>query len=791
MEEQTQEANRLIELGKDQYERSQFAQALQSYKRALAIYRGLDDKNQEGNTLNYLGMVYVALGEYHHAQELYQRSLSIFQEINSLVGTGKSFQGLGLVYRSLGEYAQAQQYYEQSLVILQEIGDKKAEGTTLTGLGNLYQTLGEYSYAQQYYEQSLLIHQEIGNRRGEGYSLNNLGVISDNFRNYSQAKNYYERALFIFREIEDRAGEAIALNNLGLIHNYLEEYEAARNYYESSLEIVKEIGDKAGEGITLNNLGLIYQLFNQYEIARQFYEESLAISREIEDVIGVIDTLHNLGILYDKLQNYKTSQNFFEEAVQLIEGLRPNLSDEQKIALFEKHRRTYELLQKVLVAQNQTDQALEIAERGRARAFVELLSQKFADSQSQGAVTPVNLLEIKQIAKAQNATLVQYSLIYDEFIMECSNKWHESELYIWVIKPTGEISFRRSDLKDLWQKKDSSLAKLIGDARCFDNFICRHHITVAPTREGSVEVRTDGNLEFNREVAQRQRLPIPQQESEWQQLHQLLIDPIADLLPTDPEDRVIFVPYDSLFLMPFPALQDANGTYLIEKHTILTAPSIQVLDLTRQQKLSQTESDGNFLIVGNPTMPSVGQPPQKLSPLPGAEKEAQNIAQLLNVTPLIGSQATEAAVVEKMLSSRVIHLATHGSFDPNRGIGSWLALTPTNTDDGFLTAEEIFDLELNAELVVLSACDTGRGRITGDGVVGLSRSFISAGVPSVIVSLWKVDDEATADLMQQFYQNWLNGDDKAQALRQAMLTTMQQYPDPENWAAFTLIGEAE
>jgi CHAT domain-containing protein len=187
----------------------------------------------------------------------------------------------------------------------------------------------------------------------------------------------------------------------------------------------------------------------------------------------------------------------------------------------------------------------------------------------------------------------------------------------------------------------------------------------------------------------------------------------------------------------------------------------------------------------------MGQPPQQLSPLPGAEKEAQDIAQLLNVTPLIGSQATKAAVVQQMLSSRIIHLATHGSFDPNRGIGSWLALTPTNSDDGFLTAEEIFELELNAELVVLSACDTGRGRITGDGVIGLSRSFISAGVPSVLVSLWKVDDAATAYLMREFYENWLDGSDKAQALRQAMLTTMQQYPAPENWAAFTLIGEAE
>ncbi|MEB3826116.1 CHAT domain-containing protein, partial [Phormidium sp. CCY1219] len=193
--------------------------------------------------------------------------------------------------------------------------------------------------------------------------------------------------------------------------------------------------------------------------------------------------------------------------------------------------------------------------------------------------------------------------------------------------------------------------------------------------------------------------------------------------------------------------------------------------------------------------------PKQLSPLLGAEKEARDIGQLLNVTPPIGSQATESAVVQKMQSSRIIHLATHGSFDGDRGIESWIALTPNppspplerggSIGDGLLTAGEIFDLELNADLVVLSACETGRGKITGDGVIGLSRSLMSAGTASVLVSLWKVPDDATYFLMREFYQTWESSGNKAQALRQAMLTTMQQYPTPENWAAFTLMGEAQ
>ena len=144
-----------------------------------------------------------------------------------------------------------------------------------------------------------------------------------------------------------------------------------------------------------------------------------------------------------------------------------------------------------------------------------------------------------------------------------------------------------------------------------------------------------------------------------------------------------------------------------------------------------------------------------------------------------------------MANARIIHLATHGILDEIWGLGSAIALAPSTKDNGLLTADEILTMNLNAELVVLSACNTGQGRITGDGVIGLSRSLISAGVPSVIVSLWAVPDAPTASLMQEFYQNIQNNPDKAQALRQAMLTTMAKHPYPRDWAAFTLIGEAE
>jgi len=277
------------------------------------------------------------------------------------------------------------------------------------------------------------------------------------------------------------------------------------------------------------------------------------------------------------------------------------------------------------------------------------------------------------------------------------------------------------------------------------------------------------------------------------QLHQLLIEPIADLLPKDPAERVVFMPQESLFLLPFPALEDASGQYLIQKHTLLTAPAIQVLDLTRQQrqrleaKYTAPMQGTDALVVGNPTMPA------DLEPLPAAEQEALAIAQILNTKALIRDRATKVDIMQQLPNARLVHLATHGLLNDVRkqGVPGALAFTPSRNDDGFLTSGEILDLKLNAQLVVLSACNTGRGKITGDGVIGLSRSLITSGVPSVLVSLWSVPDAPTSLLMTEFYRNLQQNPDKAQALRQAMLATMKQTPNPYNWAAFTLIGEAD
>ena len=186
------------------------------------------------------------------------------------------------------------------------------------------------------------------------------------------------------------------------------------------------------------------------------------------------------------------------------------------------------------------------------------------------------------------------------------------------------------------------------------------------------------------------------------------------------------------------------------------------------------------------------KPAAPLNPLPGSEAEARAIAEMFGIEPVIGKDATETAVANRMQSAQLIHLASHGYLQAtdafSNGFLSAIALAPTETDNGFLTVNEVMKMKLKAELVVLSACDSGRGTVTGDGITGLSRAYLTAGVPTAIVSLWPVSDRATAILMVNFYRAIGEGKSKAAALRAATLGNRDRFTDPKLWAPFTMYG---
>jgi tetratricopeptide (TPR) repeat protein len=721
-------------------------QALDYLQQGLNIAREIPDRELEGKALDNLGLAYNDLGDYDKALECHQKSLAIERERQDRKGEAMSLNNLGLDMVDFGNFGKAIEYYEQSLTIAREIEDRKLEATVLNNLGTVYRALGNQVKAIEYYEQSLKIDREIKNREGEGKVLGNLGNIYRSFGNYEQAIDYHQQCLAIARERQDAEEEMAALNNLGLDYDDLKDYERALACHEQELTIAQEIKNLQGEAKALGSLGNIYYRLKDYDKAIDYHYQCLTIVQSIQDLEEESATLNNIGAFLLEVGNFVVAESILFRAIQVEESIRKNLNgnDANKISIFDEQAHTYRLLQEVLIAQSKIENALEIAERGRARSFVELLAERLSPQLAElSNINPISIQQIKQLAKDYNVTFVEYSIIYDS--------GEESNIFIWVIKPTAKIAFCKVDIKHLKQQ-NTSLSDLVNQTREYIGISKFQHQTY---NTESLETFTNHD----------------QASIKLRQLYQLLIHPIAHLLSSDPSIPLFFIPQQTLFLIPFPALQDAEGKFLIEKYTIVTAPSIQILELTQKRSVQVPESSLKALVVGNPKMPAIPltEPPVELKNLAWAKTEAQAIASLLNTQAITGADATKAHITQLLPKAQLIHLATHGLLDDVRqlGIPGAVALAPSDDDNGFLTAGEIYDMKLNAELFVLSACSTGQGKITGDGVIGLSRCLIAAGVKSVIVSLWSVEDLSTALLMVKFYQILRQGVAASVALSEA------------------------
>ncbi len=714
----------------DYFQAGKFQADFPIFEQALDIYQRHRNLHRQGDILNRLADLHLKLGQYPQALAQNQQALKLQHEIEDAPGVGVSLMSLASTYAQLGQYAKAQQKLEDAIANIQSQDPFRLDGG------------GPYQHAE---EEGLLYH------RLARFQLQQEAPTAA-FSSLDKAKKLYQN---LPPDYPRRfVGEHLILEAQGI--GFLKQgYSAnAIRSLEAALAKAQQTQNSAGVGSTLNYLGEVYLSQRDTAQAITHFTEALNLYKQSADQPGIGLTRHNLGRALLQNQQYPAATQQLLSAINVWETLRPGLVDEQKIALFETQAETYQHLQVALLAQGKQGAALEISERGRARAFIELLATRSDPTASKPPLPTTD--QIQEIARNQDATLVEYSLIDDQ-------------LLIWVVAPDGQIDQRTVDLAQ------QSLPSLIQATQEAMGVSDRGGITVVATAAASASAT----------------------QKPLRQLHQILIEPIADLLPTDPDQQVIMIPHRELFLVPFPALQSSDGP-LILKHTLVSSPSIQLLAYMHEQDRKNT---GENLVVGNPQMPSLpgetGQ--QTLIPLPGAEREAVAIATLLNTQALTGPNATETAVVEKMATADTIHLATHGLLNElSLDTPGAIALTPSPSasrsddpfTDGFLTTAEILDLQLQANLVVLSACNTGVGKITGDGVVGLARAFMAVGTPSILVSLWSVPDAPTAELMMTFYRQQQHHPDKAKALRQAMLMTRKHHPHPKDWAAFTLMGES-
>lgn len=787
------------------YSRNKHSKSIETLQQALQIFQS------NKNSLSLVRVVYTKLGQVSQESgkkeqgiKFYQQAMqviktepthSLSQKLEQYIQQGFIALNIGNIYSDTSKFQKAVEAYKDALTILEsafklapqvnkvnkkflDIQIKQGIKSSYLRMCFAYYTLGQYEEAKKACQ--------AGKATSLDFSLSK-SLSVDKLKSTRTAKNTEEIAKAqkkLKDELEDLEGarllnnpgmEAYALANVAVAYADLGNYQQAELYFQQAIKLSETIEYSPFKPYIFFLYGEFYHQQKKYDLAMNFFQKSGDYAKQNGDKFAEANSFLQMGMTGFSANKLPEATKALYRAVDVFDSMREELSDKNYISIFETQVRTYTLLQKALISQNKFKEALEVAERGRARAFVNLLAIK-ADKNQTKINTPIpnipalTIQDIQRIAQERKATIVEYSVLnIPNFNDEDEPAKNDSEIYIWVIKPTGEISFKQVNLKSL----NTSLTDLVTEAR------------------GSICVGGRG-INVEPICKSEQDIEIKKNNLKLQKLHQLLIEPISSFLPKNPEENVIFIPHNSLFLVPFAALQDKENKYLIENHTILTAPAIQVLDFTRQQRQKVTGKD--ILVMGNPTMPNLENFGLQLQPLPNAEKEAETIASFFQTKAITGKDATKAAFKQRLSSARIIHLATHGLLDDaDKNIPSAIVFAPTSNDnkEALLTPGEIVDLSINAELVVLSACDTGRGKITGDGVIGLSRSLITAGASSLIVSLWSVPDAPTAELMTDFYQQWQKNIDKAVALRKAMLNTMKKHPHPVNWAGFTLIGESD
>jgi CHAT domain-containing protein len=481
------------------------------------------------------------------------------------------------------------------------------------------------------------------------------------------------------------------------------------------------------------------------------------------------------------------------QGIEAIERLRASLvpRDYFKRGFDRSWSRLFALSVRRLAEQGEATRALEVTERARARAFADLVASRQAQrspslAARSAAATPMPLvvrgatstrrgpgMTIESAIEVRSASVEEMQVTARDQATTLIAYWvDEHATWAWVVTPTGAVYMQRLPMSQVELQR--AVAVTVG----------------AP---GS------GGAAFTAGAAAR---------AAYRRLNDVLVEPLRSWLPAR-DGLITIVPHGVLFRLSFAALTDRRGRYLIEDHPIAYAPSVAVLRLLHER--GRREGPRAYVLVGNPTLPSSLTRSRGFASLPGAAREVEAIRRGVAPAPAIvlgRTEASESAVRRHVDGASVLHFATHAITDDLDPLGSFLALAsdaPEPDRDGRLTAEEIYDLWLDADLVVLSACRSATGPITGDGLLGLTRAFFASGARSVVATLWDLPDEAGRRLLPRFYREWLATGDKARALRHAQLAWLAdlrsgrvvvQSPlgavtigeDPALWAGLVLQG---
>ena len=821
------EGTALGNLGIAYYSLGNYRQAIDFHEQHLVIAREIGDQDGEGRALGNLGLAYYSLGDYRRAIDFHEQSLEIAHEIGDRGGEGRALGNSGLAYASLGNYGQAIDLFEQRLEIAREIGDRLGEGNALGNLGLVYASLGDYRQVIDFLEQRLLIAREVGDRGGEGRTLGNLGIAYYSLGDYRRAIDFHEQDLTIAREIGDRGGEGTALGNLGNVHFSLRDYRRAIDFYTKDLEIAREIGDRGGEGRALGNLGNAYNRLRDYRQAIDFYEQSLAVTREIGNRTGEGNALNNLGVLFDQQGTPDLAITFLRASINVRESIRGDirsLDTDLQQSFTDTVAHTYRTLADLLLARGEILEAQRVLELLKVQELQEFTRSRVTNLETRD----YDLDPAEKTVIDAHSSLVAFGLKRSECVAspDCSDATLDdldaqyeqlSAAYTEAVnqlmaqrRAEQAARARQADEQLLQARQELSPEGFAGTAgvltRNHPGTVLAYPVVLddklwvlwgsAGGVVSAIEVPAGRERIGNAVLRFRQLMTacelggcdgrdIPAVQAVAQELYQYLIPApleaeLQALQATLPEGQVpnlVIVPDLVTRYIPFAALHDGQQ-WLIEKYAISTLLGAE--QTTTDNPLTTLDSTSVLgLGLSNP-VPDHGF----LFPLENVEPE---------LAAIVRTNATETGIFrgeahlnndfdrEKLRLARrhqVLHIATHGVFDPRADALSFLMLgvgEPLYIRD-LQTAQNYFQ---NLSLVVLSACETALSDIDQSGLelASIASTFLQARVDTVVASLWQVNDRATSDLMQQFYGSLAQSPPEqrvsvSQALRQAQLAML-------------------
>ncbi len=763
---------------------------------ALAIARAVGGRASEGLALQNIGSGHFNLGRPDSAIVYFRQALAIQREVGDRAGEMATLDNIGAVHRRWGHADSALASHRQALAIAREVGDRPREAMALLGLGVLHYDLGRADSAVAFGSQALAINRATGRRKGEAEALHDIGGFYAGANRPDSALVYYGQALAIEREVGLRVHVGRTLSNLGAVHADLGHADSALSLQQQALAIKREVGDRPGEGAATHNIAAIRAELGRADSALVGFSHALKIMRETGDRAGEAETLNRIGWTHHRARtppDLRVAVAYYDSAAAVKATVAARSGGEQnRVSYAEQSVGLFRLWTYAWLARSselgQVPTALAglaASERGRAQSLLDLMRRTSGDASSGRDLTSEGAGLLAAVTKSGTAVL-SYLVTLDTLVL-------------WFAVPGRDVEvIRRAVPHDTLARLVSSLRGAMGVGEATrGRMALRGGDPLDPEPIGVVR----GSI-----GARAVRPGVGSLDAVSRALAELLLPPALDRRLGKVRELAIIAP-DVLGLVPFATLPvDSRGTPFGARYALRYAPSLAALgEVEGRSGLptggQRTTALQRALVVGNPSMPTTsgfGESFQ-LDSLSGAAAEAIWLATRLGSAALMGLLATEAEVRRRLPSASIVHLATHGYAYASeaRARLSFVALAPSPSHDGFLTVGEVLDdpaLMLSADLVVLSACQTGLGDLKqAEGTVGLQRAFLAKGARSVLVSLWSVSDAATSLLMQRFYTHWLDdadGPSKAEALRRAQEEVRKTpgFEAPKYWAAFQLVG---